>query len=179
MPVSITISWDWCLVFEFPVNGNFRLRTNSGWLSNIIVFDDEALGMCERCRPDSVWNCACLSGPGEYSLSALQGRLRAVIFRFPALLARLGVVNREKADEAFDLAVPVDDRRRHAYRFAREPSASFHASLESARSRARIPPPSSHSGSHSRFLCRSRSSRGLSPKGWLARWPTILNDSAG
>ncbi|WP_435079692.1 MATE family efflux transporter [Halococcus sp. AFM35] len=40
-------------------------------------------------------------------LSALQNRLRAVIFRFPALLARLGIVNREKGDEAFDLAVPV------------------------------------------------------------------------
>ena len=96
MPVSITTSWDRCLVFKFPVSGNFRLRTNSGWLSNIIVFDDEALGMCERCRPDSVWNCACLSGPGEYSLSALQGRLRAAIFRFPALRVRLGIVNRER-----------------------------------------------------------------------------------
>lgn len=40
-------------------------------------------------------------------LSALQNRLRAVIFRFPVLLARLGIVNREKGDEAFDLAVPV------------------------------------------------------------------------
>ena len=40
-------------------------------------------------------------------LSALQSRLRAIIFRFPALLARLGIVNREKGDEAFDLAVSV------------------------------------------------------------------------
>ena len=30
-----------------------------------------------------------------------------MIFRFPALLARLGVVDREKGEEAFDLAVPV------------------------------------------------------------------------
>lgn len=30
-----------------------------------------------------------------------------MIFRFPALLARLGIVDREKGDEAFDLAVSV------------------------------------------------------------------------
>ena len=30
-----------------------------------------------------------------------------MIFRFPALFARLGIVDREKGDEAFDLAVPV------------------------------------------------------------------------
>ncbi len=40
-------------------------------------------------------------------LSAFQSRLRAAIFCFPALLARLGIVDREKGDEAFDLAVSV------------------------------------------------------------------------
>jgi len=34
-------------------------------------------------------------------------RLRALLFGFPAALARLGIVDREKGEEAFDLAVPV------------------------------------------------------------------------
>ncbi|GGL46160.1 MATE family efflux transporter [Halocalculus aciditolerans] len=38
---------------------------------------------------------------------ALSERVRRVLARFPAVLARLGLVEREKADEAFDLAVPA------------------------------------------------------------------------
>ncbi|SDF31388.1 MATE family efflux transporter [Halorientalis regularis] len=37
----------------------------------------------------------------------LQDAVRAALLRFPALLARLGLVDREKGTEAFDLAVPV------------------------------------------------------------------------
>ena len=40
-------------------------------------------------------------------LESVRERLRGFVFRFPALLARLGVVDREKGEEAFDLAVPV------------------------------------------------------------------------
>lgn len=40
-------------------------------------------------------------------LSMLQRRLRAVIVRYPELLARLGLVDRQKGTEAFGLAVPV------------------------------------------------------------------------
>ena len=34
-------------------------------------------------------------------------RVRSALFRFPALLARLGLVDGEKGEEAFDLAIPV------------------------------------------------------------------------
>jgi putative MATE family efflux protein len=37
----------------------------------------------------------------------VRARLRSVLDRFPAALARLGIVDREKGTEAFDLAVPV------------------------------------------------------------------------
>lgn len=37
----------------------------------------------------------------------VRDRLRAFLFKFPAGLARLGVVDRRKGEEAFDLAVPV------------------------------------------------------------------------
>jgi putative MATE family efflux protein len=37
----------------------------------------------------------------------IRAALRAALLRFPALLARLGLVDREKGTEAFDLAVPV------------------------------------------------------------------------
>ena len=40
-------------------------------------------------------------------LESLQERTRATLMLFPALLARLGVVDREKGSRAFDLAVPV------------------------------------------------------------------------
>ncbi|EMA49022.1 MULTISPECIES: MATE family efflux transporter [Halococcus] len=40
-------------------------------------------------------------------LGALRDRLYAAVLHFPALLARLGLVDREKGTEAFDLAVPV------------------------------------------------------------------------
>jgi putative MATE family efflux protein len=40
-------------------------------------------------------------------LSTLQRRVRAALLYFPALLGRLGLVDREKATRAFDLAVPV------------------------------------------------------------------------
>jgi putative MATE family efflux protein len=40
-------------------------------------------------------------------LATLRTRTRALLLLFPALLARLGVVDREKGEEAFDLAVPV------------------------------------------------------------------------
>jgi putative MATE family efflux protein len=40
-------------------------------------------------------------------LATLRRRARAAVFLFPAGLARLGIVDREKADEAFDLAVPA------------------------------------------------------------------------
>jgi putative MATE family efflux protein len=40
-------------------------------------------------------------------LRSLQRRVRAALFVFPALLARVGLVDREKGEEAFDLAVPV------------------------------------------------------------------------
>lgn len=40
-------------------------------------------------------------------LSMLQRRLRAVLVRYPELLARLGLVDRQKGTEAFGLAVPV------------------------------------------------------------------------
>jgi putative MATE family efflux protein len=40
-------------------------------------------------------------------LGALRDRLYAVVLRFPALLARLGLVDRQKGTEAFDLAIPV------------------------------------------------------------------------
>ncbi|MFB6351832.1 MAG: MATE family efflux transporter, partial [Bradymonadaceae bacterium] len=38
---------------------------------------------------------------------AVRAALRDVIMQFPDLLARLGLVDRRKATEAFDLAVPV------------------------------------------------------------------------
>ncbi|MFB6154854.1 MAG: MATE family efflux transporter [Haloferacaceae archaeon] len=38
---------------------------------------------------------------------AMQDRARATLMLFPALLARLGLVDREKGSRAFDLAVPV------------------------------------------------------------------------
>ncbi|WP_049927463.1 MATE family efflux transporter [Halopiger goleimassiliensis] len=37
----------------------------------------------------------------------LRGRARAVLFRFPAALGRLGLVDRERGTDAFDLALPV------------------------------------------------------------------------
>lgn len=37
----------------------------------------------------------------------VRDRLRALLFRFPAGLARLGIVDRKKGEEAFDLAIPV------------------------------------------------------------------------
>lgn len=37
----------------------------------------------------------------------IRARVRAALFVFPAALARLGLVDREKGEEAFDLAVPV------------------------------------------------------------------------
>jgi putative MATE family efflux protein len=40
-------------------------------------------------------------------LTWLRSRARDAVFLFPAGLARLGIVDREKADEAFDLAVPA------------------------------------------------------------------------
>jgi putative MATE family efflux protein len=40
-------------------------------------------------------------------LRAVTRRVRSVLFLFPAALARIGVVDREKGSEAFDLAVPV------------------------------------------------------------------------
>lgn len=40
-------------------------------------------------------------------LSALRERLRSALFAFPSLLATLGVIDRRKGEEAFDLAVPV------------------------------------------------------------------------
>ena len=40
-------------------------------------------------------------------LSTAGSRLRRAAMRFPALLARLGVVERERGDRAFDLALPV------------------------------------------------------------------------
>ncbi|WP_435065248.1 MATE family efflux transporter [Halobaculum sp. EA56] len=39
--------------------------------------------------------------------SSLRERLRSVPFAFPAALARLGLIDRKKGTEAFDLAVPV------------------------------------------------------------------------
>jgi putative MATE family efflux protein len=39
--------------------------------------------------------------------TGIRRRVREVLFWFPAGLARLGIVDREKADEAFDLAVPA------------------------------------------------------------------------
>ena len=40
-------------------------------------------------------------------MGAIRDRLQAVVYRFPALLARFGIVDRRKGEEAFDLAVPV------------------------------------------------------------------------
>ncbi|NHN46191.1 MATE family efflux transporter [Halostella sp. JP-L12] len=40
-------------------------------------------------------------------LEAAQRRVREALFLFPAVLSRLGVVDRKKGSEAFDLAVPV------------------------------------------------------------------------
>lgn len=40
-------------------------------------------------------------------LPGVRDRARAVAFRFPAALSRVGVVNRERGEEAFDLALPV------------------------------------------------------------------------
>ncbi|MFC7201031.1 MATE family efflux transporter [Halospeciosus flavus] len=40
-------------------------------------------------------------------LRAARRRLRNLLFAFPALLARLGLLDREKGEEAFDLAVPA------------------------------------------------------------------------
>ena len=40
-------------------------------------------------------------------IASIRRRLGTAVSRFPALLARLGVVDREKGEEAFDLAVPV------------------------------------------------------------------------
>ena len=40
-------------------------------------------------------------------MPSVRARARALLSRFPAGLARLGLVDREKADEAFDLAVPA------------------------------------------------------------------------
>ena len=40
-------------------------------------------------------------------LEAAQRRVREVLFAFPAVLSRLGLVDRKKGTEAFDLAVPV------------------------------------------------------------------------
>jgi len=40
-------------------------------------------------------------------MSRVRERLRAVAFAFPAALASIGLVDRERADEAFDLALPV------------------------------------------------------------------------
>ncbi len=40
-------------------------------------------------------------------LAATRDAVRAFVFRFPAALARLGVVDRRKGEEAFDLAVPA------------------------------------------------------------------------
>jgi putative MATE family efflux protein len=40
-------------------------------------------------------------------LGVARSAIRDVVFLFPALLARLGVVDRRKGEEAFDLAVPV------------------------------------------------------------------------
>lgn len=40
-------------------------------------------------------------------LESIARRLRAAAMRFPALLARLGVVDRDRGDRAFDLALPV------------------------------------------------------------------------
>ncbi len=37
----------------------------------------------------------------------VRDRLRALLFRFPASLASLGIVDRDKGKEAFDLAIPV------------------------------------------------------------------------
>jgi putative MATE family efflux protein len=39
--------------------------------------------------------------------SSLRDRLRSVLFAFRSLLAALGVIDRQKSEEAFDLAVPV------------------------------------------------------------------------
>lgn len=38
---------------------------------------------------------------------SFRGRVRSTLFLFPAFLARLGIVERRKGEEAFDLAVPV------------------------------------------------------------------------
>jgi putative MATE family efflux protein len=40
-------------------------------------------------------------------LSTIRRRSRDLLFAFPAILARLGIVDRQKGSEAFDLAVPV------------------------------------------------------------------------
>lgn len=40
-------------------------------------------------------------------LSTLRTHARSVLFLFPALLARLGLLDRKKGEEAFDLAIPV------------------------------------------------------------------------
>jgi putative MATE family efflux protein len=40
-------------------------------------------------------------------LATLSGRVAALLAAFPALLARLGLLDREKGEEAFDLAVPA------------------------------------------------------------------------
>jgi putative MATE family efflux protein len=40
-------------------------------------------------------------------LNAVKRRVRSLLFLFPAALARLGVVDRKKGSEAFDLAIPV------------------------------------------------------------------------
>jgi hypothetical protein len=40
-------------------------------------------------------------------MGRLREGARRVAFAFPALLARFGVVDRERGDEAFDLALPV------------------------------------------------------------------------
>ncbi|MFB6300910.1 MAG: MATE family efflux transporter [Halobacteriales archaeon] len=40
-------------------------------------------------------------------MSALRDQVRDVLFLFPAGLARIGLVDREKGEEAFDLAIPV------------------------------------------------------------------------
>ncbi|MFC5368213.1 MATE family efflux transporter [Salinirubrum litoreum] len=40
-------------------------------------------------------------------LATLRTRTRALLMLFPALLARLGIVDKKKGEEAFDLAVPV------------------------------------------------------------------------
>src|SRR6056297_1088256 len=40
-------------------------------------------------------------------LREARNRVQRVLFLFPAALARLGLLDREKGEEAFDLAIPV------------------------------------------------------------------------